>query len=254
MRETAIVTSTQNVLKRVAFAALAVVGLAGVAHAAEEGGMEPMNIRVDDVASLQRGSRLFFNYCSGCHSLQFMRYSRIAEDLKLDDKEVQASLIFTGAKIGDKATNQMPPALAASWFGKAPPDLSLEARAKGSDWIYHYLKSFYLDPSRPVGWNNTVFPNASMPNPLWELQGLQVGVKGGEGGESKVEKLEIKTPGRVSAAEYDRAVRDITAFLTYAGEPAALKRTSMGVWVLLYLAFFTFLAWLLKHEFWKDVH
>ena len=211
-------------------------------------------IRVDDVASLQRGSRLFFNYCSGCHSLQFMRYSRIAEDLKLDDKEVQASLIFTGAKIGDKATNQMPPALAASWFGKAPPDLSLEARAKGSDWIYHYLKSFYLDPSRPVGWNNTVFPNASMPNPLWELQGLQVGVKGGEGGESKVEKLEIKTPGRVSAAEYDRAVRDITAFLTYAGEPAALKRTSMGVWVLLYLAFFTFLAWLLKHEFWKDVH
>lgn len=254
MRETAIVTSTQNLLKRVAFAALAVVGLAGVAHAAEEGGMEPMNIRVDDVASLQRGSRLFFNYCSGCHSLQFMRYSRIAEDLKLDDKEVQASLIFTGAKIGDKATNQMPPALAASWFGKAPPDLSLEARAKGSDWIYHYLKSFYLDPSRPVGWNNTVFPNASMPNPLWELQGLQVGVKGGEGGESKVEKLEIKTPGRVSAAEYDRAVRDITAFLTYAGEPAALKRTSMGVWVLLYLAFFTFLAWLLKHEFWKDVH
>jgi len=254
MRETAIVTSTQNILKRVAFAALAAVGLAGVAHAAEEGGMEPMNIRVDDVASLQRGSRLFFNYCSGCHSLQFMRYSRIAEDLKLDDKEVQASLIFTGAKIGDKATNQMPAALAATWFGKAPPDLSLEARAKGSDWIYHYLKSFYLDPSRPVGWNNTVFPNVSMPNPLWELQGLQVGVKGGEGGEAKVEKLEIKTPGRVSEAQYDQDVRDITAFLTYAGEPAALKRTSMGVWVLLYLAFFTFIAYLLKLEFWKDVH
>ena len=103
MRETEIVTSTQNLLKRFAFAALAAVSLAGVAHAAEEGGMEPMNIRVDDVASLQRGSRLFFNYCSGCHSLQFMRYSRIAEDLKLDDKEVQASLIFTGARIGDKA-------------------------------------------------------------------------------------------------------------------------------------------------------
>jgi len=241
-------------MQRLAFAALAAVSFAGVAQAAEEGGMEPMNIRVDDVASLQRGSRLFFNYCSGCHSLQFMRYSRIAEDLKLDEKEVQASLIFTGAKIGDKATNQMPPALAATWFGKAPPDLSLEARAKGSDWIYHYLKSFYLDPSRPVGWNNTVFPNVSMPNPLWELQGLQVAVKKGEGGESEIEKLEIKTPGRVSEAQYDEAVRDITAFLTYAGEPAALKRTSMGVWVLLYLAFFTFLAWLLKHEFWKDVH
>ena len=241
-------------MQRLALAALAAVSFAGVAQAAEEGGMEPMNIRVDDVASLQRGSRLFFNYCSGCHSLQFMRYSRIAEDLKLDEKEVQASLIFTGAKIGDKATNQMPPALAATWFGKAPPDLSLEARAKGSDWIYHYLKSFYLDPSRPVGWNNTVFPNVSMPNPLWELQGLQVAVKKGEGGEAEIEKLEIKTPGRVSEAQYDEAVRDITAFLTYAGEPAALKRTSMGVWVLLYLAFFTFLAWLLKHEFWKDVH
>ena len=254
MLETTIVTSTRHLMQRLAFAALAAVSFAGVAQAAEEGGMEPMNIRVDDVASLQRGSRLFFNYCSGCHSLQFMRYSRIAEDLKLDEKEVQANLIFTGAKIGDKATNQMPPALAATWFGKAPPDLSLEARAKGSDWIYHYLKSFYLDPSRPVGWNNTVFPNVSMPNPLWELQGLQVAVKKGEGGESEIEKLEIKTPGRVSEAQYDEAVRDITAFLTYAGEPAALKRTSMGVWVLLYLAFFTFLAWLLKHEFWKDVH
>ena len=111
-----------------------------------------------------------------------------------------------------------------------------------------------LDPSRPVGWNNTVFPNASMPNPLWELQGLQVAVKKGEGSESAIEKLEIKTPGRVSEAQYDEAVRDITAFLTYAGEPAALKRTSMGVWVLLYLAFFTFIAYLLKLEFWKDVH
>ena len=254
MRETAIVTSTQNLVKRLAFAALAAVGLAGIAHAAEEGGMEPQNIRADDIASLQRGSRLFFNYCSGCHSLEFMRYSRIAEDLKLDEKDVQASLIFTGARIGDKATNQMPATLAATWFGKAPPDLSLEARAKGSDWVYHYLKSFYLDPSRPVGWNNTVFPNASMPNPLWELQGLQVGVKGGEGDDAKVEKLEIKTPGRVSEAQYDQDVRDITAFLTYAAEPAALKRTSMGIWVLLYLAFFTFIAWLLKHEFWKDVH
>jgi ubiquinol-cytochrome c reductase cytochrome c1 subunit len=254
MLETAIVTSTRHLLKRLALAALAAVSFAGVAHAAGEGGMEPANIRVDDIASLQRGSRLFFNYCSGCHGLQFMRYSRIAEDLKLDEKDVQASLIFTGAKIGDKATNQMPPALAASWFGKAPPDLSLEARAKGSDWIYHYLKSFYLDPSRPVGWNNTVFPNASRPNPLWELQGLQVAVKKGEGGDSAIEKLEIRTPGRVSEAQYDQAVRDITAFLTYAGEPAALKRTSMGIWVLLYLAFFTFLAWLLKHEFWKDVH
>jgi ubiquinol-cytochrome c reductase cytochrome c1 subunit len=247
----------RRAMSRLALAAVAAIGVAGVAHAAEEGGMEPANIRVDDVASLQRGARLFFNYCSGCHSLEFMRYSRIAEDLKLDEKDVSDSLIFTGAKIGEKAINHMPAALAAASFGKAPPDLSLEARAKGSDWVYHYLKSFYLDPSRPVGWNNTVFPNASMPNALWELQGLQVAVrKEGEhaGAESPAETLEIRTPGRLDAAQYDQAVRDITAFLTYAGEPAALKRTSIGIWVLLYLAFFTFIAWLLKHEFWKDVH
>ncbi len=271
MRETAIVTpmslsstsvhSIQRTLRNFAFAALATFGVAGVAHAAEGEGMEAANVRVDDIASLQRGARLFFNYCSGCHSLQYLRYSRIAEDLKLDEKEVAGNLIFTGARIGDKATDNMPPALASGWFGKAPPDLSLEARAKGSDWIYNYLKSFYLDPSRPVGWNNTVFPNASMPNPLWELQGLQVAVKGGEGhegagsgGEAPIEKLEIQTPGRLNAEQYDQSVRDITAFLTYAGEPAALKRTSIGVWVLLYLAVFTFIAWLLKHEYWKDVH
>jgi ubiquinol-cytochrome c reductase cytochrome c1 subunit len=259
MLETLIVTPNRfrrinRALHGVVLAAFAAVGVAGVAQAAEEGGMQPANIRVDDVASLQRGARLFFNYCSGCHSLEFMRYSRIAEDLKLDEKDVANSLIFTGAKIGDKAINNMPAALSAASFGKAPPDLSLEARAKGSDWVYHYLKSFYLDPSRPVGWNNTVFPNASMPNPLWELQGLQVPVRKAEGGESTIEKLEIKTPGSLTAPQYDQAVRDITAFLTYAGEPAALKRTSMGIWVLLYLAFFTFIAYLLKLEFWKDVH
>jgi len=254
MPKFAIVTS--STLRTLAFVVVATLGLAGVAAASEGEGMEPANVRVDNPASLQRGARLFFNYCSGCHSLQYMRYSRIAEDLKLDEKDVQASLIFTGAKIGDKATNQMPQKLAASWFGKAPPDLSLEARAKGSDWIYHYLKSFYLDPSRPVGWNNTVFPNASMPNALWELQGLQVAVRkpAGEGHEAAVEKLEIQTPGRLNAEQYDEAVRDITAFLTYVGEPAALKRTSIGVWVLLYLAFFTFIAYLLKHEYWNDVH
>jgi ubiquinol-cytochrome c reductase cytochrome c1 subunit len=257
MRENSIVTSGSfRMLRNFAFAALAVLGTAGVAAASEEGGMEPVNVHVDDTASVQRGARLFFNYCSGCHSLQYLRYSRIGDDLKLDPKDVTDNLIFTNAKIGDHATNNMPAALSAAWFGKTPPDLSLEARAKGAEWIYHYLKSFYLDPSRPVGWNNTVFPNASMPNALWELQGLQVGVKGeGHGGEAgKVEKLEVKTPGRLNAEQYDQAVRDITTFLAYAGEPAALKRTSIGVWVLLYLAFFTFIAWMLKHEFWKDVH
>lgn len=243
-------------LRGFALVAIAALSFGGIASAAEGEGMPSANVRVDNTASVQRGAKLFFNYCSGCHSLQYMRYSRIGEDLKLDEKDVSDSLIFTGAKIGDRAVNNMPAEQSAAWFGKTPPDLSLEARAKGSDWIYNYLRSFYLDASRPLGWNNTVFPNASMPNALWELQGLQVAVRqpAKEGGEAGIEKLEIRTPGRVSAEQYDQAVRDITAFLEYAGEPAALQRTSVGVWVLLYLAFFTFIAYLLKHEYWKDVH
>jgi len=239
------------------FAAALTMGLVlfGSVHASEESGLQPANIRLDDTASMQRGARLFFNYCSGCHSLQYLRYSRMAEDLRLDPKDVENNLIFTGAKLGDHAISNMPAADAAKWFGKAPPDLSLEARSKGSDWIYSYLKSFYLDPTRPLGWNNTVFENASMPNALWELQGQQSAVrKAGEGGhEGAIERLEVTTPGRQSAEAFDRSVRDITAFLQYAGEPAALKRESMGVWVLLYLALFTLIAWFLNREFWKDV-
>jgi ubiquinol-cytochrome c reductase cytochrome c1 subunit len=150
----------------------------------------------------------------------------------------------------------MPEAEAAKWFGKAPPDLSLEARAKGPDWIYNYLKSFYLDPTSAVGWNNTVFPNASMPNALWELQGLQVAVRAPaeNGEEAHIEKLELIQPGRMDAAQFSQAVRDITAFLQYAAEPAALKREATGLWVILYLALFTLLAYFLKKEYWKDVH
>lgn len=239
-------------------AALLVAGLMtlGVAKASEGEGLEAANIRLDDVASMQRGARLFFNYCSGCHSLQYLRYSRIADDLGIDPKDVEKNFVFTGGKIGDHAVSHMPPEQATAWFGKAPPDLSLEARAKGSDWIYSYLKSFYVDSSRPLGWNNTVFANASMPNPLWELQGLQVAEHepAAEGHEAGGSKLKIQTPGSQTPEQFDRTVRDITAFLQYAGEPAALKREAMGVWVLLYLAFFTFIAYLLKHEFWKDVH
>jgi ubiquinol-cytochrome c reductase cytochrome c1 subunit len=239
-------------------AALLVAGLMtiGVAAASEGEGLEPANIRLDDVASMQRGARLFFNYCSGCHSLQYLRYSRIAEDLQLDPKDVEKNFVFTGGKIGDHAISHMPAEQATIWFGKAPPDLSLEARAKGSDWIYNYLKSFYIDPSRPLGWNNSVFPNVSMPNPLWELQGIQVAqMKPAVAGhDPEIEKLEIRTPGSQSVEQFDRSARDLSAFLQYAGEPAALKREAMGIWVLLYLALFTLVAYLLKHEFWKDVH
>jgi len=239
---------------RVALAAAA-LSVASSAFAEGEGGLSTANVRVDNIASVQRGARLYFNYCSGCHSLKYMSYSRLGEDLKLSEKEVLANFAFTGAKIGDQVISNMPEKNAEGWFGKAPPDLSLEARAKGPDWIYSYLKAFYLDPSRPSGWNNRVFPNVAMPNVLWELQGSQHAVfsaaKPGE--EPRVEAL-VPGKGKLNQAEFDETARDLTAFLAYAGEPAAIKRESMGAWVVLYLAFFTFLAYLLKHEYWKDVH
>jgi ubiquinol-cytochrome c reductase cytochrome c1 subunit len=227
------------------------------ALAAEEGVELPQaGTNVSNTASLQRGAKLFFNYCVGCHSLKYMRYSRIAEDLGLSEDEVMNNLNFTGAKFGETVVSHMPEDSAKEWFGKAPPDLSLEVRAKGADWVFGYLNSFYLDASRPVGWNNTVFPNASMPNPLWELQGLQIAVhsKPKPGEDAKVEKLELSQPGRMTPEQFRGATRDLTAFLEYAAEPAALQRKSMGIWVLLFLAGFTFLAWMLKHEYWKDVH
>ncbi|OZB61105.1 MAG: cytochrome c1 [Lysobacterales bacterium 14-68-21] len=207
---------------------------------------------ISDQASLQRGAKLFFNYCVGCHSIKFMRYSRIGEDLGLTEQEVMQNLNFTGVNYGETIESHMPPADAAKWFGKAPPDLSLEVRAKTADWVYAYLNSFYLDPSRPVGWNNTVFPNASMPNPLWELQGVQTAVR--KDGSEEVEKLELSKPGKMTPAQFQQATRDLTNFLEYVSEPAALQRKHYGIWVLLFLAGFTFLAYMLKKEYWKDVH
>jgi ubiquinol-cytochrome c reductase cytochrome c1 subunit len=242
------------------FRAVALIGAAVLfapAIAMAEGeGMAQVQANPSDTASLQRGARLFFNYCSGCHSIKYMSYSRLAEDLHLSPDDVLRSFAFTGARIGDQVMSNMPADASQQWFGKTPPDLSLEARAKGADWIYNYLKSFYLDSSAAVGWNNTVFPNASMPNPLWELQGLQTALRthAKDGQSAAVEKLEVTSKGRLNAAEFDDAARDITTFLQYVGEPAALVRHSVGVWVILFLAFFTFLAYLLKHEYWKDVH
>jgi ubiquinol-cytochrome c reductase cytochrome c1 subunit len=226
------------------------------AVAAGGGNLRQAGTDIGDIASLQRGAKLYMNYCSGCHSLKYMRYSRMAEDLGLTEDDVQANLNFTGAKAGEQVHVALTEADAQKFFGKMPPDLSVIARVRGSDWIYTYLKSFYLDEARPVGWNNTVFPNASMPNPLWQMQGLQHAEYGAAdaGGERPVEKLVLAQPGSQTPEQFDQTVRDITAFLEYAGEPAALKRQSLGVWVVLFLAFFTFLAWLLKKEYWRDVH
>ena len=240
-------------------AAALLLGLAStLAFASSEGAMPSAQVNIGDQAALQRGASLFMNYCSGCHSLSLQRYSRMAEDIGLTEEQVMANLNFTGAKFGEPIKAAIDPADAAAWFGKAPPDLSLVARAKlgGPDWTYNFLKSFYVDESRPSGWNNTVLPGASMPNVLWELQGTQRAVmaEAHEGGVAHVEKLELAAPGTLSEEEFDRAARDIATFLAYVGEPAALKREAVGLWVILFLAGFTFLAWMLKKEYWKDVH
>ncbi|WP_202841118.1 cytochrome c1 [Luteimonas saliphila] len=231
--------------------------LSFAALAAGGGDLQQAGTDLNDRASLQRGAQLYMNYCAGCHSLKYLRYSRMADDLGLTEDEVMNHLNLTGAKFGEHIVSSMPAEQAAKWFGQVPPDLSLITRVRGSDWVYTYMKSFYLDDTRPLGWNNTLFPNASMPNPLWKQQGLQHAVFGESDpatGDTLVEHLEVSTPGTQSAAEFDQTVRDLTAFLEYAGEPAALKRQGIGVWVILFLSFLTLLAWLLKNEYWRDVH
>lgn len=246
---------TKNFLTRAAAFAAGLL-LSSVALASGGGNLQQSGVDLNDKASLQRGAALYMNYCGSCHSLKYIRYARIAEDLGLSEEDVMANLNFSGGKIGDHVISAMTPEMGVAAFGKAPPDLSVIARVRGSDWIYTYLKSFYLDESRPVGWNNKLFANASMPNPLWELQGLQQPVYGKktDAGEMPVEGFTISQPGTQNAEQFDQTVRDITAFLEYAGEPVAVKRQSLGVWVILFLVFFTFMAWLLKKEYWRDVH
>ncbi len=245
-------------LHRTLMGLIAGLMLAGGVQAAEGGAqLQQSGVDLGDQASLQRGAKYYMSYCSGCHSLKFQRYSRIGEDLGLTEDEVKQNLMFKeGEQIGENVITGMSADLGKQLFGKAPPDLSVISRVRGNDWIYTYLKSFYLDETRPLGWNNPVFPNASMPNPLWELQGLQhaeYGKPDAVTGERPVTGLAVTQPGRLKPAEFDQVVRDISAFLAYTGEPAGLKRQDLGVWVLLFLAFFTFLAWLVKKEYWKDV-
>ncbi len=242
--------------KRLSLFALVLAAVLPLAASASEGPETlEAGTHMNDQASLQRGATLFMNYCSGCHSLKYQRYSRIGEDLGLTEAQVAQNFVFSGVKPGEHITVAMNPADAAAWLGKAPPDLSLEGRSRGPDWIYTYLKSFYVDEGRPLGWNNTLFPNASMPNVLWQLQGIQRPVMGkGADGQPHVESLVLAEKGNLDPEQYDQAARDISAFLQYVGEPAAMQRESWGVWVILFLVVITILAYMLKHEYWRDVH
>jgi ubiquinol-cytochrome c reductase cytochrome c1 subunit len=226
---------------------------------AEEGGYEKPHNDVANVASLQRGARNFINYCSGCHSAKYVRFNRLALDLKLTDDQVKNNLIFNGGKVTDTINVAMNEADAARWFGKAPPDLSVIARARGTDYLYSFLKSFYLDSSRPTGMNNKVLASAAMPNVLWELQGIQQAVYEGKSNadntavEKEFKGFELVTKGTLSPEEYDEFVRDTVNFLDYIGEPGQLQRRSLGFKVVGFLLLLFLLSYALKKEYWKDV-
>lgn len=217
------------------------------------------NVDVSNQASLQRGAKYFVNYCLGCHSAQYVRYNRLGEDLGLTEAQVIENLMFTGERPHDTMAISMPVDDAETWFGQAPPDLSLTARSRGTDWIYSFLKSFYLDPSKPTGVNNLVLQGASMPHVLWKQQGFQRAVftehLDDAGNPKEVfEGFEIERPGALTAEEYDAMITDITAFLSYVAEPVQLERRSLGIKVILFFLVFMLLAILLKKEIWKKVH
>ena len=239
----------------------ALLGLAVFAPAAPAADtgypLASVEVSIHNRAALQRGAKYFVNYCLSCHSSRYARYRWVGQDLGLSEDMVKDNLILTDGKIGDLMTVAMPRAKAIEWFGAPPPDLTLVARARGADWLYTYLKSFYLDAERPLGVNNAVFQHVAMPHVLWELQGWQKPVyKEAQSADDtpEIERLEVAQPGLLSAGEYDRVVRDLVTFLVYLAEPAALKRERFGIWVILFLLVLLAVTYFLKREYWKDVH
>jgi ubiquinol-cytochrome c reductase cytochrome c1 subunit len=240
------------------------IALPFAAHAA--GGGAPLQTAgndVADVASLQRGARNFVNYCMGCHSAKYIRFSKLQEDLRLTDEQISENLMFAAKKTDELMEISMMPGDAEDWFGQTPPDLTLTARSRGTDWLYTFLKSFYLDERAATGTNNLLLPNASMPHVLWELQGLQSASFRTTEQDGKViehfgdpayfESFEQVSQGTMSPDEYDQFVRDLVNFLDWAGTPEQLERRRLGIWVLAFLFVFLIFAYLLKVEIWKDV-
>lgn len=220
--------------------------------------LQKANIAPHNTASLQRGAKYFVNYCLSCHSAKYSRYNRVGTDLDIPQEYVEKYLIFTEQKVGDLMTVSMTDEEGLQWFGAVPPDLTLVARSRSPDWIYTYLKSFYVDETRPMGVNNALFQNVAMPHVLWELQGWQKPVyrtiTHADGTHAtKVVGFERLTPGTLTAEEYDRMLLDLVAFMAYLSEPIANQRKAMGIWVLLFLFILLGLTYALKREFWKDV-
>jgi ubiquinol-cytochrome c reductase cytochrome c1 subunit len=245
-------------MKKIFLALLLTLAPAWVMAAGGGVHLDKANIDPTNKQSLQRGARLFVNYCLSCHSAALMRYERIGRDLGIDEKLVSQNLMFTGGKVGDLMTVATADADSKEWFGTVPPDLTVIARARGVDWLYTYLRSFYRDDSKITGVNNLVFADVGMPHVMWELQGWQdpviTTVKDHDGNERKSIALELAEPGLLTPVEFDRATRDLVNFLDYMGEPAKYERRSLGVKVLMFLFMFLVLAILLKKEYWKDIH
>jgi ubiquinol-cytochrome c reductase cytochrome c1 subunit len=247
----------------VAIALLLGAGASFANEGGHAGWQREANNEIVNLPSLQRGARNFMAYCSGCHSLKYMRYSRLAEDLKISDELRDSLLVKPGDKFSDYIKTSMPEGDATEWFGKAPPDLSLVARSRGSDWVFNFLTTFYADPaSRQTGVNNLQLPGTAMPHVLASVQGVQNAVwraveHKGEDGKPVVtqefEKFEPGIVGSLNSEQYDEFARDTVNFLQYVSDPSQVERQGLGIWVVLFLLAFTAIAYMLKKEYWKDV-
>ena len=220
--------------------------------------MEKADIDPGNISSLQRGARNFMNYCSGCHSAQYVRYKTIGKYLELSEEQLIDNLMFNADKTFETIQASMPSADAARWYGVAPPDMSLMVRAKGADHVYNFLKGFYVSKDSPTGVDNLVLAGTSMPHVLWELQGFQTAnfsTHENEDGSvtTTFKDFETLTAGSMDAEDYDEFVRDTVNFLAYISEPIRSDRRKLGVWVLMFLIFFYILASMLKKQIWKDV-
>jgi len=238
---------------------IAAILLAPALALASSAGLKLDHARTDvtDTPSLQRGAKVFVNYCLNCHSAGYMRYNRL-RDLGLTETQIKDNLMFAGDKVGETMHVAMRTKDAAQWFGAAPPDLTVIARSRGADWLYTYLRTFYRDPERPTGWNNLVFPSVGMPHVLYELQGQQTlkmeQSTDAHGHKVETHSLELATPGTLTRNEYDRLVGDLVNYLVYMGEPSGNTRLQIGIYVMIFLVVFILVTWLLKRAYWKDVH
>lgn len=236
-----------------------VLGLPSGVHAAgAEVRLDKAPVNINDQESLQRGARVFVNYCLNCHSANYMRYTRMT-DIGLTEAQIKDNLLYAADKPGETMTVAMRAKDAKEWFGAAPPDLTVITRSRGPDWVYTYLRTFYRDDSRPTGWNNLVFDKVGMPHVMHELQGHLVPVMhevAGEDGKPHqvIDRLALAKPGKMTLTEYDALVADLVNYLTWMGEPAKAQRMRTGVAVILFLSLFFVVAFYLKKEFWRDVH